>query len=321
MLVEEWAHLACLKDTQVKINSEFTIIKKYLSGIGASYLKSNGIELAVGDDCAILASKSRLLISTDTSIQGVHFLKSMPPKAIAYRAVSIALSDIAAMGGTPVAFNLSLVMPQIDLNWMKEFKKGLKKVSTEHTFPLIGGDLAKGPLQISVTVLGKPSKKTLLRSGAKPGDLLCISDKLGIAYLGLREFRSSALVNSKTKPYLFPKAQILFGKTIAQHASAAIDISDGVIQDLSHLISRSNVGCEIDIAKIPVPDMKFKRQCLEFGDDYQLLFTVPPKKIHLLQNEIKSIGKKCHTIGIIKGNKLRVLNNPFKSIKNWDHFS
>ena len=175
MLVEEWVHQACLKDTQVKINSEFTIIKKYLSGIGTSFLKSNGIELAVGDDCAILASKSKLLISTDTSVQGIHFLKSMPPKAIAYRAVSTALSDIAAMGGTPVAFNLSLVMPQIDSDWMKEFKKGLQKVSTEHKFPLIGGDLAKGPLQISVTVLGKPVKNILLRSGAKPGDLLCLS--------------------------------------------------------------------------------------------------------------------------------------------------
>ena len=321
MLVEEWVHQACLKDTQVKINSEFTIIKKYLSGIGTSYLKSNGIELAVGDDCAILASKSKLLISTDTSVQGIHFLKSMPPKAIAYRAVSTALSDIAAMGGTPVAFNLSLVMPQIDSDWMKEFKKGLQKVSTEHKFPLIGGDLAKGPLQISVTVLGKPVKNILLRSGAKPGDLLCISDKLGQAYLGLREFRSSALVNAKTRPYLFPKAQILLGQTIAKHASAAIDVSDGIIQDLSHLIARSGVGCEIDIAQVPVADNKLKRQCLEFGDDYQLLFTVPPQKIHLLQSEIKSIGKKCHTIGVIKGTKLRVLNNPFKSIKNWDHFS
>ena len=314
-------HQACLKDTQVKINSEFTIIKKYLSGIGASYLKSNGIELAVGDDCAILASKSKLLISTDTSVQGIHFLKSMPPKAIAYRAVSIALSDIAAMGGSPVAFNLSLVMPQIDSDWMKEFKKGLQKVSTEHEFPLIGGDLAKGPLQISVTVLGKPGKNTLLRSGAKSGDLLCISDKLGKAYLGLREFRSSALVNAKTRPYLFPKAQILLGQTIARHASAAIDVSDGIIQDLSHLIARSGVGCEIDLDEVPVADNNLKRQCLEFGDDYQLLFTVPPQKIDLLQSEIKSIRKRCHTIGVIKGTKLRALNNPFRSIKNWDHFS
>jgi thiamine-monophosphate kinase len=314
-------HQAYLKDTQVKINSEFTIIKKYLSGIGASYLKSNGIELAVGDDCAILASKSKLLISTDTSVQGIHFLKSMPPKAIAYRAVSIALSDIAAMGGSPVAFNLSLVMPQIDSDWMKEFKKGLQKVSTEHEFPLIGGDLAKGPLQISITVLGKPGKNTLLRSGAKSGDLLCISDKLGKAYLGLREFRSSALVNAKTRPYLFPKAQILLGQTIARHASAAIDVSDGIIQDLSHLIARSGVGCEIDLDEVPVADNNLKRQCLEFGDDYQLLFTVPPQKIDLLQSEIKSIRKRCHTIGVIKGTKLRALNNPFRAIKNWDHFS
>ena len=127
-------------------------------------------------------------------------------------------------------------------------------------------------------------------------------------------------MNAKTRPYLFPKAQILLGQTIAKHASAAIDVSDGIIQDLSHLIARSGVGCEIDIAQVPVADNKLKRQCLEFGDDYQLLFTKKKKKIHLLQSDIKSIGKKCHTIGIIKGTKLRVLNNPFKSIKNWDHF-
>jgi len=321
VLVVEWAHQAYLKDTQVKINSEFEIIKKHLSGIGASYLQSNGIDLAGGDDCAILASKSNLLISTDTSVVGVHFLKSMNPQAIAYRSVSTALSDIAAMGGSPVAFNLSLVMPSFNAEWMNNFTKGLKKVSKEHKFPLIGGDLAKGPLQISVTVLGKPGKKILLRSGAKSGDILCVSDALGKAYIGLKEFKSSATTNATTRPYLFPKAQILYGQTISQFASAAIDLSDGIFQDISHLIESSNVGCEIDLAKVPVADNKLKKQCLEFGDDYQLLFTVPPKKLHLLQSQIKSIGKKCHTIGIMKGTKLEVLNNPFKSIKNWDHFA
>ena len=117
-LVVEWAQQVCLKDTQVKISSEFSIIKKYLSGIGASYLKTNGVELSVGDDCAVLATKSKLLISTDTSVSGVHFLKSMPSQAIAYRAVAIALSDIAAMGGQPVAFSLSLIMPSFDSDWM-----------------------------------------------------------------------------------------------------------------------------------------------------------------------------------------------------------
>jgi len=320
VLVVEWEHQACLKDTQVKINSEFDIIKKYLSGIGASYLGSNSVELAGGDDCAVLAPKSKLLISTDTSVVGVHFLKTMPPQAIAYRAVSTALSDIAAMGGVPTAFNLSLSLLSLDSVWMKAFKSGLVKISKEHKIALIGGDLVKGPLQISVTVFGQPGKNILLRSGAKSGDILCLSDALGKAYIGLRAYKSLPLINAKTKPYLFPKAQVEYGQAISLHASSAIDISDGILQDLSHLLEQSSIGCELDIAKIPIAARHFHKQCLEFGDDYQLLFTVPPKKLHLLERNIKSMGKQCHTIGVIKGARLKILNNPFKSIKNWDHF-
>ena len=177
-----------MKDIQVYISSEFSIIKKYLSGIGASYIQTNGINLAGGDDCAVIAANSKLLISTDTSVAGVHFMKSMPPESIAYRSVATAISDIAAMGGKPIAFNLSLVMPNFNSDWMKAFKKGLQKISREFQFPLIGGDLAKGPLQISVTVLGKPEKKTLFRSNAKSGDILCLSGALVSGYLGLKEY-------------------------------------------------------------------------------------------------------------------------------------
>ena len=275
----EWAQLDYLKDTQVNISSEFSIIKKYLSGIGASYLTTNGINLAGGDDCAVIAANSKLLISTDTSVAGVHFLKSMPAESIAYRSVATALSDIAAMGGNPVAFNLSLVMPSFNSDWMKDFKKGLQKISREFQLPLIGGDLAKGSLQISVTVLGKPEKKYLLRSNAQSGDILCLSGALGSGYIGLKEYKRSGELNSKTRPYLFPNAQIAYGRMIASIASSAIDISDGIVQDLSHLISSSGVGCQLDLDQVPVVDKKYKKQCLEFGDDYELLFTVPPKKL------------------------------------------
>jgi len=316
----EWAQLAYLKDTQVNISSEFSIIKKYLSGIGTSYLNTNGIDLSVGDDCAVLATKSKLLISTDTSVSGVHFLKSMSSDAIAYRSVATALSDIAAMGGQPVAFNLSLVMPNFNPDWMKGFRKGLQKISKEFKLPLIGGDLTKGPLQISVTVLGKPGKNILLRSDAQSGDILCLSEALGYGYLGLKEFKRSGSLNNKTKPYLFPTPQISYGLVISEIASSAIDISDGLIQDLSHLISRSGVGCNLDLAKVPVADKKYTKQCLEFGDDYQILYTVPPKKIKTLQMNLKSIRKKCHTIGIMSGKKLKITNNIIGSFKNWDHF-
>ena len=315
----EWAQLAYLKDTQVNISSEFSIIKKYLSGIGTSYLNTNGINLAGGDDCAVIAVNSKLLISTDTSVAGVHFLKSMPAESIAYRSVATALSDIAAMGGNPVAFNLSLVMPKFNPDWMKAFRKGLQKISKEFKLPLIGGDLVKGPLQISVTVLGKPEKKILLRSNAQPEDILCLSGALGSGYIGLKEYKRSGELNNKTKPYLFPSAQIDYGRIIASIASSAIDISDGIIQDLSHLVSSSGVGCHLDLEQVPVADKKYSTQCLEFGDDYQLLFTVPPKKLLVLQAKLNSYKKKCHTIGVMGGKKLTLSNNK-GSIKNWDHF-
>ena len=314
-----WAQLVYLKDIPVKINSEFSIIKKYLSGIGTSYLKSNGIDLSVGDDCAILAANSKLLISTDTSVVDVHFLKAMPSDAIAYRAVAVALSDIAAMGGKPVAFNLSLVMPNFKPDWMKGFRKGLQKISKEFKCPLIGGDLVKGPLQVSVTVIGKPKKEILLRSGANAGDILCLSGALGRGYLGYKEFKSSSVLNKITKSYLFPTPQINYGLAISSIASSSIDISDGIIQDLSHLISSSGVGCSIDLDKVPVADKKLKKQCLEFGDDYQILFTVAPRKLATLQTRLKSIRKKCHTVGVMGGKELIVKNN-IDSLKNWDHF-
>ena len=320
MLAVEWVQLVYLKDTQVNISSEFSIIKKYLSGIGASYLSANGINLSIGDDCAVIAANSKLLISTDTSISGVHFLKSMPAESIAYRSVATALSDIAAMGGNPVAFNLSLVMPSFNADWMKAFRKGLQKISKEFKFPLIGGDLVKGPLQISVTVLGKPEKKILLRSNAQPGDILCLSDAIGHGYIGYKEYKKSGLVNNKTKPYLFPSAQISYGRVISNLASSAIDISDGIIQDLSHLISSSGVGCELDLDKVPLAAKQSGKQCLEFGDDYQLLYTVPPKKLLTLQANLKCCDKKCHTIGVMGGKKLRISNNYIGLIKNWDHF-
>jgi thiamine-monophosphate kinase len=315
-----WVQQVYSKDTQVNITSEFLIIKKYLSGIGASYLSTSGINLSIGDDCAVIAANSKLLISTDTSVSGIHFLKSMPADSIAYRSVATALSDIAAMGGIPMAFNLSLVMPSFNADWMKGFRKGLQKISKEYKFPLIGGDLAKGPLQISVTVLGKPGKKILVRSNAQPGDILCLSDALGFGYIGFQEYKKHGLINKKTKPYLFPEAQISYGNAISGLASSAIDISDGILQDLSHLISKSGVGCNLDLDKIPLAASQYAKQCLEFGDDYQLLYTVPPKKLSALQANLRSCKKKCHTIGVMGGKKLIISNNNIGLLKSWDHF-
>ena len=128
------------------------------------------------------------------------------------------------------------------------------------------------------------------------------------------------MLNSKTKPYLFPSAQINYGRVISNFASSAIDISDGIIQDLSHLISSSGVGCDLDLAKVPLATKQYVKQCLEFGDDYQLLYTVAPKKLLTLQATLKSCNKKCHTIGIMGGKRLTISNNNIGLLKGWDHF-
>jgi thiamine-monophosphate kinase len=211
-------------------------------------------------------------------------------------------------------------MPKFNPDWMKAFRKGLQKISKEFQFPLIGGDLVKGPLQISVTVLGKPEKKILLRSNAQPGDILCLSGVIGSGYIGFQEYKKTGLLNNKTKSYLFPSAQINYGRLISSIASSAIDVSDGILQDLSHLISSSGVGCNLDLDQVPVASQQHVKQCLEFGDDYQLLYTVPAKKLLALQDNLNSYNKKCHTIGVMGGKKLILSNNNFGSIKNWDHF-
>mgnify|MGYP003322831890 FL=1 len=128
------------------------------------------------------------------------------------------------------------------------------------------------------------------------------------------------MLNNKTKSYLFPSAQINYGRLISSIASSAIDVSDGILQDLSHLISSSGVGCNLDLDQVPVASQQHAKQCLEFGDDYQLLYTVPPKKLLALQDNLNSNNKKCHTIGVMGGKKLILSNNNFGSIKNWDHF-
>jgi thiamine-monophosphate kinase len=147
-----------------------------------------------------------------------------------------------------------------------------------------------------------------------------VSDALGYGYIGFQEYKKHGLINKKTKPYLFPAAQISYGRAISNLASSAIDISDGIIQDLSHLISKSGVGCNLDLDKIPLAARQYAKQCLEFGDDYQLLYTVPPKQLSALQANLRSCYKKFHTIGVMGGKKLIISNNNIGLLKSWDHF-
>ena len=179
----------CSKDIQAKTISEFKIIEKYLSNIGTSYNNKNKVLRGVGDDAAVISLSKNLIVSTDTSVEGVHFPKGIKPEYAAYRACVTALSDLAAMGSQPLAFQLSLSTKESNSKFFSSFKRGLQDFSNDYKIGLIGGDLVKGQYQISVTVFGKQHSNILLRNNAGIGDIVCLSGPLGNGLFGMQNFK------------------------------------------------------------------------------------------------------------------------------------
>ena len=268
-------------------DSEFDLIQDFFAGLdqGAS------VRLGIGDDAAALSlPEGHLLhISTDTAVEGVHFLASLSPADVAYRSVTAAASDLAAMGATPEALLLALTLPEADRVWLEDFSRGLAEVSREIGAPLVGGDTTRGPLSLTVTVLGStPVDRYLTRSGAKIGDRLCVSGTLGDAAAGLAVLSGQLAVDETaavvlTTRYARPSARLPLGQALRNCATSCIDISDGLLADAAHVASASGVGLEIDSALLPLSKTLRSSadldQSLDWalagGDDYELLFTLP----------------------------------------------
>ncbi len=268
-------------------DSEFDLIQDFFAGLdqGAS------VRLGIGDDAAALSlPKGHLLhVSTDTAVEGVHFLASLPPADVAYRSTMAAASDLAAMGATPEALLLALTVPEGDRVWLEDFSRGLAEVSREIGAPLVGGDTTRGPLSLTVTVLGStPADQYLTRSGAQPGDRLCVSGTLGDAAAGLAVLSGQLAVDESaaaflTTRYIRPAARLALGQALRDCATACIDISDGLLSDAAHIASASGVKLEIDSALLPLSETLRSSadldQSLDWalagGDDYELLFTLP----------------------------------------------
>ena len=260
-----------------------------------------GLSLGIGDDCAILRLKpgEELVVTTDLSIAGRHFgLEWHPPVSVGHRALARGLSDIAAMGARPVAAFLSLGLPR-DLAlaqgrrtaWVDDFLDGFLALADKYQTPLAGGDLAESPLAVAdIVLLGAvPRAKALLRSGARPGDLLYVTGTLGGAATGLEQLRKLSgrltrpTAHPSTKddllaPHLWPQPRIAQGLWLRrrQAATAAIDLSDGLSTDLHHLCEESGVSAEIDASALPIHTAATLEQALHGGEDYELLFTVRP---------------------------------------------
>ncbi len=268
--------------------NEFDIIKQYFTQTKNTHPE---IILGIGDDAAVWQQGNATLVaSVDTLIEGKHFLSVCRPEDIAYKALAVNLSDFAAMGATPRWFTLALTLPIAHSDWLEKFSHSLFALAKQYDVVLIGGDTTQGALSITIQLMGTIDKdKMLLRNQAKPGDEIYVSGTLGDAGLALRVLQKKITLPESVALLVLPKlnrpeAQIPLGLALGGVAHAAIDISDGLAQDLGHILQASNVGADIYLDQLPLSEsltqalsrVDAENLALTAGDDYQLCFTLAP---------------------------------------------
>lgn len=294
--------------------SEFDMINRYFAQANLTPSSDDkNCLLSIGDDCALLQLPDKTLaLSIDTLSSDVHFPCDAPAFLIGYRALMVNLSDLAAMGATPAYFTLALTLPWADEQWVSDFAQGLSEAAKPHAIYLIGGDTTRGPLSITIQVMGyvQPTH-ALKRSGAKVGDAIYVTGTLGDAAAGLQiiqeELEGSESADYLVQRYYQPSARVEVGKALAGVASSAIDISDGLLADLSHILKASGVGARVLADQVPLSSMLLsftskvtaRDWALTAGDDYELCFTVSPDKENELQAVSKTTGVAITKIGEI----------------------
>lgn len=308
--------------------SEFSLIHTHFKTATAKH--SNTI-LGIGDDCAIstIPSDCELVSCVDTLVAGRHFVFETSPYAIGYKSVAVNLSDIASMGATPYAILLGLSLPNNDNEWLKEFTHGIADICNQFHVELIGGDTTKSEiLTISVMAFGFIEKdKAIRRNGAKIGDVICVSGNIGSASLALSQILSGQ--NTDLKHALdLPMPQVYLGQKLVNYAHSMIDISDGLGQDLGHILNASGVGAKLYLDNIPCADElnalpfdKKYQHILNGGDDYQLCFALSKHKFDefntLYPNLIYPIGEIVAKQGLELFYQRQKVD--FK-IQGWEHF-
>ena len=308
--------------------NEFELIQNYFNWP----LTDPTVELGIGDDAAIfnLDSRYQLVTSTDTLSEGVHFFKDDFPENIAYKSLAVNLSDIAAMGAIAKYFTLAITLPKLDEIWLKKFSESLKETSSKYNVSLIGGDTTRGPLNITITMMGVIEKsKAIKRSGAKNGDNIYVSGEIGDAALCLKKIIEGEKPDKAEMIKLNrPIPRLELGSALKGIASSCIDISDGLEQDLSHIIRASQVGAIIDVQKLPLSQSMVKyiegsddwSFTLCGGDDYELCFTASEN----LNSEIINIAKICKIritkIGVISDSRTLKIKGYDGQSKSYQHF-
>ncbi len=318
---------------------EFDLIAKYFKR------PAQRAVLGVGDDCALLAPKPglHLAVSTDTLVEGRHFLSTVAPDRLGHKALAVNLSDLAAMGASPVAFMLALTLPRIDEAWLAGFAQGLWALADAHGIELVGGDTTAGPLMINITVLGEvPAGQALRRDGARTGDDIWVSHPpgggLGDARLALEVFRGTlalqgdAFEQARQRMEL-PTPRVALGLGLRGLAHAAIDLSDGLVGDLAHVLKASGVGATINVDALPksallaaqTPALQ-QLAGLAGGDDYELLFTAAPAHTRDVRAAAQSAGLGVTRVGSVDASPgLHLIDSAGAAVANrhlaFDHFS
>jgi len=296
--------------------------------------------LGVGDDCALIEPTPgmTLAVSSDMLIEGRHFLSTVAPDRLGHKALAVNLSDLAACGARPLAFTLALALPAVDEAFLAGFAAGLFALADSTGCELIGGDTTRGPLTICVTVFGEvPPRAALLRSGAQPGDDLYVSGTLGDARLALEAFRGTVALDEVSfrevrRAMETPTARIDLGLALRGLATSAIDVSDGLVGDLGHILARSGAGAVVDVDALPrstvlaARPLALQRECvLAGGDDYELVFSAPAARRAAVAAAAAGVGVAVTRIGAIEaGTALRLVDRSgagfVSDARSFDHF-
>jgi thiamine-monophosphate kinase len=291
--------------------SEFEIIKRYFTG------PAPGAVLGVGDDAAILRARRRtqLVVTADMLVAGRHFRHGADPGRLGHKALAVNLSDIAAMGATPRWATLSLALPEADERWLSAFARGFLRLARQHGVDLVGGDTTRGPLNISVQVIGEaPAGCALRRDGARRGDDVWVSGTLGdaaLALVGSRIPLARAERARLERRLDTPIPRLALGAALRGLAHSAIDVSDGLVADLGHICERSGVGATVHFDRIPVSAVarRFRARAagraaiVAGGDDYELAFTAAPRRRAAITRIARRLRIRLTRIGRITGQR------------------
>jgi thiamine-monophosphate kinase len=316
--------------------SEFELIARHFTR------PTYAARLGVGDDAALLlpTAGEELAVTTDMLLVGRHFLPGDDAEGLGHKTLAVNLSDLAAMGARPRWALLALALPEADEAWLAAFSRGFFALAERHGVELVGGDTTRGPLNLCVTLLGEVAAgRALTRAGARPGDEIWVSGSLGGAALGLAHVQGGAgLTPAEAASCLerlhTPEPRVALGRTLLGVASACIDVSDGLLADLGHLLARSRVAAELDFPRLPahpavaarLTDPLARRCLLAGGDDYELCFTAPPDRAEAVEAAGRAAGVAVTRIGRIRAGEGLVLvgadGAPMPIVASgYDHFA